>query len=254
VITTYRGANYVDLRFDVDLDYDLASRQNRQFAIALPVPKGRQMYIDGAGFVMRVKQDLLPGGGAARYTPVHFTHLEQASDWGITIANRESAFVSPDLVFAVANEGRRTETREEGVQFLFRTEPRGSPVQSFHFRLAAQDENKWQWERFGAELNTPLRAVFADPPAGRPTRSFLEVNRPEVQVLAFKPAEFETGWYMLRLQEISGQTVAGVKLTTPFRLTGAVRADLVERRGESIDLNNFQLAPWETLTVLVRAR
>ena len=246
VITTYRGAGYADLRFDVDL------ASTGQYAIALPSPKGQQMYVDGAGFVMRVPQDLLPGGGAARYTPVHFTHLQQTPDWGITIANRDSAFVTPDLVFAVANEGRRAQTREEGVQQLFRTEPRGSPVQSFHFRMGAQGGKKWEWERFGTELNAPLRAIFADSPSLPPWRSFIEINRPEVQVLAFKPAEFETGWYVARLQEISGNPVSGVKLTLPFPVAESVRGTLVERRGAAIDANNLSLSAWETLTVLLR--
>jgi hypothetical protein len=209
------------------------------------------MFIDGAGFVLRAPQDLLPGGGAARYTPVHFTHLRQASDWGITLANRDSPFVTPDLVFPVANEGRRAQTREEGVQQLFRTEPRGSPVQSLRFRLAAQGERKWEWERLGQELNVPLRAVFADAGQARPVQSFFELNRPEVQILAFKPSEFQTGWYVLRLQESSGATVAGIKLTTPLRITEAKKATLVERPGASTDLSDFSLSPWETLTVLL---
>jgi hypothetical protein len=255
VVTTYRGESYVDLRFDVDLNfYSANASENQQFAVALPLAKEQQMFVDGAGFTMRVPQDLLPGGGAARYTPVHFTHLQQAADWGVTIANRDSAFVDPKLLFQIANEGRRAQTREEGTQYLFRTEPRGSPVQSFHFRIAAQPERKWEWERFGLELNLPLRAAFAGRGSLEPARSFFQVDRPEVQLLAFKPAEFRPGWYVLRFQEINGSSVKGVRLVTPLRILEAVTADIVERPGTPINLANFSMEPWGTLTVLVRAQ
>jgi hypothetical protein len=256
VITTYRDEAYIDFQFDVDLNfYYNGTGENQQYAIALPVPDKRQMFVDGAGFVFRGPQDLLPGGGAARYTPVHFIHLQQASDWGLTLANKDSAFVTPDLMFPVATDGRIAKTREEGTQLLFRTEPRGTPVESFHFRIASQPERKEEWERFGDELNLPLRAVFTGGPSEQPTRSFFAVNRREVQLLAFKPAQFRDGWYVLRFQEISGSMVNGVKLSTPLQITGTVTADIVEQpTGARIDLSNFSLNPWESLTVLCQAK
>jgi hypothetical protein len=87
-------------------------------------------------------------------------------------------------------DGRDAPTRDEGRQKLFRTEPRTSPVQSFHFRIAAQPEDPAQWKRLAAELNLPLRAevlssipapgvppkvmvvpcIYAKPPFGGPER------------------------------------------------------------------------------------
>jgi hypothetical protein len=255
VVTTYRDQDYLDLRFDVDLSRYADSGGNLQYALALPAPKGRQMFVDGAGFVLQIPQDLLPGGGAPRYTPVHFVHFEQAPDWGITLANQDSAFVTPDLLFPIVTESRTAQTRDEGTQQLFRTEPHGSPVQSFRFRVAAQSEAKWQWERMGEELNLPLRAAFAGNAAQPYTQSFFATNRPEVQVLAFKPAEFQPGWYVLRFQEIGGTAVNGARLVTPLEIAEAVVANTVERAGETrIDLSNFSMKPWETLTALVRIR
>ena len=101
-------------------------------------------------------------------------------------------------------------------------------------------------------MNLPLRAVFAAAAVEPPAHSFFEVNRSEVQLLAFKPAEFRPGWYVLRFQEISGQAVKGVKLTTPLRMLEAVAADTVERPGAPIDLSNFSVPSWGTVTVLVR--
>lgn len=257
IVTTYRSEGYVDLRFDVDLNfhYNDVSSGGRQLAIALPIAKGEQMFVDGPGLTMRVPQDLLAGGGAPRYTPVHFTHLRQSAEWGITVANKDSAFVTPDLLFQVASEGRMTQTREEGTQYLFRTEPRGSPIQSFHFRIATQPEQKWRWERFGEELNVPLRAIFAGGALDQPARSLFEVNRPEVQLLAFKPAEFRPDWYVLRFQEISGNEVKQVKLITPLPIAEAVGANIVEQPGrDAIDPSNFSMKPWGTLTMLVRMK
>jgi hypothetical protein len=115
IITTYRDDAYVDLQFDVDLNfYYKDAGENQQYAVALPVPKGLQMYVDGAGFVFRAPQDLLPGGGAARYTPVHFIHLQQASDWGLTLANKDSAYATPDLMFPVAHRRPDSEDSRGG--------------------------------------------------------------------------------------------------------------------------------------------
>jgi hypothetical protein len=128
-------------------------------------------------------------------------------------------------------------------------------VQSFHFRIASHPERKEEWERFGEEFNLPLRAVFTGGPSEEPTRTFFAVNRREVQLLAFKPAEFRDGWYVLRFQEISGSMVNGVKLSTPLLITGAVTGDLVEQpAGARIDISNFSLKPWESLTVLCQAK
>jgi hypothetical protein len=112
---------------------------------------------------------------------------------------------------------------------------------------------KWQWERLGEELNLPLRAVLVGG-AGQPYASgFFELSRPEVQLLAFKPAEHRPGWYVLRFQEIGGTEVRGVRLVTPLRVEEAVTANTVEEPGEArFDLSNFSMKPWETRTVMVR--
>ena len=89
----------------------------------------------------------------------------------------------------------------------------------------------------------------------QPARSFFEVNRSEVQLLAFKPAEFRPDWYVLRFQEISGNAVKQVKLITTLPIAEAVGANIVEQPGrDAIDLANFSIEPWGTLTVLVRMK
>ena len=59
---------------------------------------------------------------------------------------------------------------------------------------------------------------------------------------------------MLRFQEINGSSVKGVRLVTSLRILEAVTADIVERPGAPINLANFSMEPWGTLTVLIRAQ
>ena len=253
VVTLYRGAPYADLRFDVDLGQLRGERGRARYSIALPLPGSDQLSLDGAGFVIRLPRDILPGANPPQFTPVQFVHRRQTSSWGVTLANRDATMMKPDMLFSVASEDYGAETRDEGFLELFRTEPRASPIQSFRFRIGVQAEDPAQWKRFGAECNLPLRSVVIDSKEIQAQRGFFEVSDPGVQLLAFKEAEFLRGWYVLRLQENGGKGANAVKLTTPFRFTEAVRADTVERSSkEKIDLSNFSLRPWETLTVLVR--
>jgi hypothetical protein len=72
-------------------------------------------------------------------------------------------------------------------------------------------------------------------------------------MLAFKPAEARPGWFVIRLQENSGSSVTGLKLTSRLRVLEATRANLVEEpEGVALDLANLSLGPWQTLTILVR--
>ncbi len=254
-ITLYRGASYADLKFEVDLARTRDSNDaGIRYALALPLPPSRQLYLDGAGFVLRVPQDIFPGGRAPHFTPLHFIHRQTAGDWGVTLSSRDAAVLRPEDLFVLAAENFTSVTREEGTQRLYRTEPRGSPTLPFRFRIAAQSEDKAGWKRFGAEHNLPLRAQvlhFGSPSAA--TRGFFELSDNRVQLLAFKPAEARPGWHVIRLQENSGSRVSGVQLRTPFRITGMLRANLVEQPGGGeADLSNLSLDPWQTLTVLVR--
>ena len=108
---------------------------------------------------------------------------------------------------------------------------------------------------FGAELSLPLRASSSGAATCPPARSFFAVSRPEVQLLAFKPSESGSGQYVLRFQGISGHDVRDIKLITPLRISGAALATTLDvPPGTRVDLSNFSLRAWETLTVLVRVQ
>jgi hypothetical protein len=250
-VTLYRDVPYADLRFDVDLDHVRdTTRGDARYGIALPF-RATETYIDGAGFVMRVPEKILPGGAPPQFTPVHFVHYAQPG-WGATVATLDAAILRPDRTFLVAAESRAAQTREEGLQRLFRTEPRSTPVQSFRFRVGIQGAEMAEWKRFGAEANLPLRAVVAEGVPAMPQRGFLEVDHGGVQVLAFKPAEFQPGRHVIRLQEIGGKGAEGVRVSSPLKLAAAEAANLVEEgTGRPSDLQNLSFKPWETKTILV---
>ena len=54
-----------------------ADKQGR-IAIAFPLDTSESLWLDGAGFVYRVPQDVLPGGAAPQFTTVSFVHFEKA--------------------------------------------------------------------------------------------------------------------------------------------------------------------------------
>jgi hypothetical protein len=170
LVTLYPQAAYADMAFEVDLRQPPGD--SARFAIALPVAGSEQLWLDGAGFVYRAPQDVLPGGGAQQYTPLHFAHLGLNAGSGVTVANRDAFMMRPDRLFLVASENLLTRTRDEGTQHLYRTEPRGSGLQTFRFRLAVQGRSGADWKKFGQELNLPLDALV-DPGHGVSARAQL---------------------------------------------------------------------------------
>ena len=253
-VTVYRGARYADLRFDLDMSVLRATADRRlQYAVALPLA-GSRTSVDGAGFVLRVPEDLLPGGAAPQRVPVHFIHVEQQPGSGVTLANIDAFAMRPEGLWLLAGDELKVETRDQGLQPLEVTEPHGSALQTFRFRIGWQEQDASAWERFGVEANTPLQAVPVSSAGMAAQKSFFEISSQAVQLLAFKPAEARPGWYVLRLQEVAGKESSHVKLTSPLHLGDAMLANLVEvPLNEKVDLGNLTLRPWETLTVLVKA-
>jgi hypothetical protein len=253
-VLVYRGQPYADLRFDVNIGAIRSTESGVRFAVALPLAASGQLSLDGAGFLMRVPQDILPGGRAPHLTPVQFLHRQAADDWGVTLTSRDTAFFRAEDLFVLSSESLRTVTRDEGTQQLFRTEPRSSPVLSFRFRIAAQPEDRALWMRFGAESALPLRAqpLLSAAPASS-QQSFLSLDSERAQILALKPAEARPGWHVIRIQETGGATVQGMRLTSAFPVVRAQLANLVEApQPGHVDLANLSLKPWQTLTLLVQ--
>ncbi len=247
----YREFPYLDIDFDVDLGG--FGDETMRCGIAFPLITDGFSF-GGPGFVARVPQDVLPGGGAPQYAPLHFVHFHRSSGAGITLSSRDAFLFRPDGIFLIAADGRRTRTRDEGEQILDRTEPRGSRIQTFRFRLTAAAQNAAEWHRFAREFNLPLQAAAGVPDDLPAARSFLSVSPGNVEVLAFKRAEHQSDRYVIRLQEIGGIAAEHARLETSLSLKDAVLANLVEETaGAKIDVGDFSIRPWQTLTILVRA-
>jgi hypothetical protein len=247
--TIYRGSSFIDLAFDVDLA--AFSSQSGRIGIALPLNTD-QLWLDGAGFVYRVPEDMLPGGSARQFATVHFAHSGRAGSPGVTIGTRDAALLLRDGTFLLASQGLQTQTRDEGTQTLHRTEPRASDVQTFRFRIANHRGGPAEWKRFGQELNLPLQASVIAPADLPADQSFLAVDAPNVVISAFKPSEADAEWSVIRLQEIGGET-ATVRLRTPFTIRDAVYANTVESRtAVAADLNHITVKPWQTITIVAR--
>ena len=250
-VTLYCNAPYADLEFDLDLT--ALDEPSVRYALAFPIVASKQLWLDGAGSVIRIPEDLLPGGGAQQYAPLHFVHSPKNAQIGVTLANRDAFLYRPDGLFLVASEGLIAETRSEGTQRLFRTEPRGSNVQSFRFRIGVQRGRTSDWKRFGEEFSLPLQASIIEETNLPGEQSFFSLSHPNVRITAFKPAEFEVGWYVLRFQEMGGEAADKVRLTTPFRIVEAVLANTVETSsGIKLNLSEFSLKPWQSFTILLK--
>lgn len=251
VATTYRHASFVDIAIDVDLAS--FSAQSGRIGIRFPFDVSEQLWLDGAGFTYRVPEDMLPGGSARQFAVVHFAHSGRTGERGLTIGTRDAALLMRDGTFLVASQGLQTQTRDEGTQRLQRTEPRGSDVQTFRFRVATQGPQRAEWERLGQEFNLPLQASLLPSAQLAAEQSFLQVEHPSVIVTAFKAAEARPGWSVIRLQETGGEAADNVRIGTAFHVAEAVYASTVERpTGRKADLNRLSIKPWQTITILVR--
>lgn len=83
---------------------------NTRFAITLPY-RSEKTFIDGAGFILRDPEDILPGGKAPQFTPVQFVHYGQKGYWGVTVANIDAALLRHDGSFLIAAENFGSVTR-----------------------------------------------------------------------------------------------------------------------------------------------
>ena len=250
VVTLYRDAPYADLAFELDLS--TVNREIRRYSVALPFRRAGEVILDGAGFVYRVPEDRLPGGGGPDRLAVHFTHFKQGPSWGITLANQDGAFWGLDPLFSLAVVPGPVAA---GGRSLLRSEPVLARSQTFRFRVGVQGAEPDGWERLGCDLNLPFQVLALTNADMPPSRQLVEISDPRVQMLALKPAQDREGWYALRLQDIGGKGAANVKVKLPFPVAEALSANTVERpTGVTVDLSAVSVKPWQTLTILVKAR
>ena len=111
--------------------------------------------------------------------------------------------------------------------------------------------------RLGWEFNSPLltRVLPSGAIADSEEVAFFSIDREGVEIIAVKPSEsMERGYYILRLQEITGvSTVAS--LTSSFDILSAHKVNMLEGEpGFEIDPSEISVDPFETCTIQVQLK
>lgn len=102
----------------------------------------------------------------------------------------------------------------------------------------AKAESPWQAKFF----NQPLIAFEAPKHAGELGQSFssISINNPQVGLMAFKKME-NTDYYVIRVNELSGKDLQGVKVSFPADITDAYEVNGQEQRIGNAAVSNGQL-------------
>ena len=99
-----------------------------------------------------------------------------------------------------------------------------------------------QWQ--GKMFNQPLLAFETNKPskgAWGKAISFLSINNPQVGVMAFKKAE-DGDYYVVRVNELSGKDLTGIKMTLPSKITDAYEINGQEQRIGNAGFSGNELA------------
>ena len=102
----------------------------------------------------------------------------------------------------------------------------------------AKAESPWQAKFF----NQPLIAFEAPKHAGELGQSFssIAINNPQVGLMAFKKME-NTDYYVIRVNELSGKDLQGVKVSFPAAIADAYEVNGQEQRIGNAAVSNGQL-------------
>jgi len=164
----------------------------------------------------------------------------------------------------------QADTHDLGVVNMATVEPGLGDRYLFDYAIRAG--GKWDavtaW-RFGAEFNLPLRAAYVDVPPAQSTRSFFDINQPNVQIVSIKPLSDTVVHgevsatpldpqlnkrYTIRLQEFSGRATE-VRINLPVQIKSATRMNLTEdvelEKIASISPLTVRLEPFATATILI---
>lgn len=237
--------------------------------------------LDGQKVVPRVENAnafLTPGGLEAKstYLPGAYTgasivsravDLHEGAEYGIVVAQRQNECVQfgspPSVLFS------KLLTKGE-IGHASGVDPGREHQFDYAITSYSGPFDPVLVKRFGEGHMLPLWGdwrpgsrpgdVFAPRPgpfkAAR--QSFLEIDKPNVMLSAWKQAERGDGdLYLLRFQEVSGLESTVVTVRSAFEMDEVRRADVVERplgAGEPLPTNplRFRINPNETVSLLVR--
>jgi len=228
--------------------------QEVHFMFPFAVPGGKCHY-DGPGAIIRPENvsaggDHLAGSGRQMYSVQNFVDVSN-ENYGVTLANIDSMLVqfghrttreyplepgiSDNAVLSLVMTNKQPEMRQNQA---------GNRDFTFRYSIQAHKggfmpENSF---KFGMERNIPPIVIAIDDmestAADTPVKQFIRIDREDVVVSAFKPAELETESLVLRLRDVGGK---GGKVSIEFKdikLIKVYAVDLVERDKEEIIPNN----------------
>ena len=164
----------------------------------------------------------------------------------------------------------QADTHDLGVVNMATVEP--GLGDQYLFDYAVRAGGKWDpviaWH-FGAEFNLPLRAAYIDTPTPESSRSFFDIDQPNVQIVSIKPLSDTVVHgevsatpldpqlnkrYTIRLQEFTGRA-SEVRISFPVKIKSAARMNLTEDvELEKIASNSpltVRLEPFATATILI---
>jgi len=244
-VSLINGVRRIDIENKVE-KVPSVEPQEIHFMFPFSVPGGRFHY-DGPGAVIRPEElgsggDHLPGSGRQMYSVATFTDLSNDA-FGVTLSNIDSTLmqfgrrtmreyptdpgVPGDMMLSLVMTNKQPEMRQNQAgnkDFCFRYSilPHGGPYESD------------ACYRFGAERNTEALCVPFLNKQSVPAKQFIELDRDDVVVSAFKPAELEPDRLFLRLRDVGGR---GGEVTV--RLHGMTigetyETDLLERETNKI--------------------
>lgn len=234
-----------------------AEPQEVHFAFPFDVPGGRCHY-DGPGAIIRPENvsaggDHLNGSGRQMYAVQSFVDVSNET-CGVTLAQVDSSLVQ---------FGRRT-TREHPMrpdvpdntvltlvmtnkQPEMRQNQAGCEDFTFRFAIRAHEGGYHAAEsfRFGQERNVAALCLPVDKGAvvasDSPVKQYLSLDRQDVVVSAFKPAEQDDNCLVLRLRDIGGMGGAVSVDLGALPVARAFAADLLERELEEVKLQDAAL-------------
>ncbi|HWR15723.1 MAG TPA: glycosyl hydrolase-related protein [Terriglobales bacterium] len=233
-----------------------------------------QVWLDsGIGF-HRIPDDYLDGARTDSAVPQHSLVLSGADKNGIhhvVISERESFFNyligmpgSKGATGAFMNEVRvaalrkqdQGDTKDLGMVNFETVEPGLDTPLKFSIALTSGEGplDPVQAYRAGWEQSVPL-LVSSPLPGTRPSEpvgSYISLDAPNVQVLAFKPSnDRDPNHFMLRLQEISGKE-SDVTVTSPLKPTVVEETTMTEDqviRSFAANPIRLRIKPHQTLTL-----
>lgn len=291
-ITLYHNVRQIDFALDiikspsgrdVYTKWDIRSSNKNKEAIYVALPfaiPDYRFHHESPGAVIEPIQDMFNGAGTAHYGIRHFTDVSN-KDYGVTVSARESGLVEygyprSEPIAKIKNKGeeafekKMVYPKNSGIYLylvnnMFSTNIRLDQQGPLHFTWSIRShQGGWKEGKaneFGWNMMNPfwLTSVNGKKQGKLPlSKSFVSVDKPNVECLTLKPADFNGKGFILRFHETLGQETA-VNVNLPFlgKIARAIETSLLEEdKPTKVKISNgsnlsFNIRPFEIKTIRV---